>query len=48
MSEATGKGKILKLWLHCARVQVGKRCKVTSGGAQAGSVVNSQTYLCFL
>ena len=42
MSEATGKGKILKSWLHCARVQVSKRCKVTSGWAQAGSVVLSR------
>ena len=34
VSQATEKGKMLKLRLHCARVEVDKRYKVTSSGAQ--------------
>ena len=48
VSEATEEGKMLKLGLHCARVVVDKRYKVTSSGAQTFSVANIHTQLCVL
>ena len=47
VSEETEEGERVKLRLCCARVEVDKRYKVTSGGAQTcSSVVNIQAQLC--
>ena len=48
MSQATEEGKMLKLRLHCARVEVDKRHKLTSSGAQTCSVANIHTQVCVL
>ena len=48
VSQATEKGKMLKLRLHCARAKVDKRYKVTSSGAQTFSVANIHTQVCAL
>ena len=48
VSESTEEGKMLKLRLHYARVEVDKRYQVTSGGALSCSVANIQTRLCVL
>ena len=45
VSEATKEGKMLKLTLHCARVEVHKKCKVSSDVAQTCSVANVQAQL---
>ena len=39
-SQAAEEDKMLKLRLHCARVEVDKRHKFTSSGAQTCSVAN--------
>ena len=48
VSKATEKGKMLKLRLHCARVEVDTRYKVASSGAQTCSVANIHTQVCVL
>ena len=48
VSQASEKGKMLKLRLHCARVEVDRRYKVTSSGAQNCSVDNIQSQVCVL
>ena len=48
VSQATEEGKMLKSRLHCARVEVHKRHKVTSSGTQTSSVANIQTQVCVL
>ena len=49
VSQATEEGKMLKLTLHCARVEVDKRHKVTSsGGSNLLSCQYSYTSSCSL
>ena len=48
VGEATDKGKMLKLRWHCARVEVDKRYKVTSGGARTCPSANDQAQICVL
>ena len=48
VGQANKKGKMLKLRLHCARVEVDKRYKVTSSGAQTCPVANIHTQVCVL
>ena len=48
VSQATEKDKMLKLRLHFARVEVDKRYKVTSSGAQTCSVANIYTQVCVI
>ena len=43
VSQATEEGRMLKLTSHCVRVEVDKRHKVTSSGAQTCSVANIHT-----
>ena len=45
VSETTEECRMLKLRLHCARVEVDKTYKITLGGARTCSVVNIHVQL---